>query len=110
LYPFISLYFDKMRFKYGAVQEHEGKAGGEERYAYSATHNELEAIISVINLKIEEEYSLFRQDILQEWVYIATFFADPSIIARIRKLRQVILNEYNNNNVTEYEKLTAKIS
>jgi hypothetical protein len=96
LYPFISLYFDKMRFKYGAIQEHEGKAGGEERYAYSATHNELEAIISVINLKIEEEYSLFRQDILQEWVYIATFFADPSIIARIRKLRQVILNEYNN--------------
>ena len=66
-----------MRFKYEAIQEHEGKAGGKERYAYSATHNELEAIISVINLKIEEEYSLFRQDILQEWVYIATFFADP---------------------------------
>jgi hypothetical protein len=42
--------------------------------------------------------------------YIATFFADPSIIARMRKLRQVILNQYNNNNVTEYEKLTAKIS
>ena len=55
-----------MRFKYEAIQEHEGKAGGEERYAYSATHNELEVIISVINLKIEEEYSLFRQDILQE--------------------------------------------
>jgi hypothetical protein len=50
----------------------------------------------VINLKIEEEYSLFRQDILQEWVYIATFFADPSIIAQMRKLRQMILNEYNN--------------
>ena len=47
-----------MRFKYEAIQEHEGKASGEERYAYSATHNELEVIISVINLKIEEEYSL----------------------------------------------------
>ena len=87
-----------------------GKAGVEERYAYSATHNELEAIISVINHKIEEAYYLFRQDILQEWVYVATFFSDPSIIARIRKLRQVILNVYNNNIVTEYEKLTAKIS
>ena len=86
-----------MRFKYEAIQEHEGKAGGKERYAYSAIHNELEAIISVINLKIEEEYSLFRQDILQEWVYIATFFADPSIIAQMRKLRQMILNVYNNN-------------
>lgn len=69
LYPFISFYFDKMRFKYEAIQEHEGKAGGEERYTYSASHNELEAIISVINLKIEEEYSLSRQDILQGWVY-----------------------------------------
>jgi hypothetical protein len=58
-----------MRFKYEAIQEHEGKAGGEERYTYSASHNELEAIISVINLKIEEEYSLSRQDILQGWVY-----------------------------------------
>ena len=64
----------------------------------------------MINHKIEEEYYLFRQDILQEWVFIATFFADPSIIARMRKLRQVIFNEYNNNIVTEYEKLTAKIS
>ena len=98
-----------MRFKYEAIQEHEGKAGGKERYAYSAIHNELEAIISVINHKIEEYY-LFRQDILQEWLFIATFFADPSIIARIRKLRQMILNVYNNNIVTEYEKLTAKIS
>jgi hypothetical protein len=58
-----------MRFKYEAIQEHEGKAGGEERYTYSASYNELEAIISVINLKIEEEYSLSRQDILQGWVY-----------------------------------------
>jgi hypothetical protein len=99
-----------MRFKYEAIQEHEGKAGGKERYAYSAIYNELEAIISVINHKIEEEYYLFRQDILQEWVFIATFFADPSIIARMRKLRQMILNVYNNNIVTEYEKLTAKIS
>ena len=80
-----------------------GKAGAEERYAYSATRNELEAIISVINHKIEEEHNLFRQDIIQEWVYVATFFSDPFIVARMCKLRQMILNEYNNNIVIEYE-------
>lgn len=108
LYSYISFYLDKMRFKGDAIKERKGDTNPEEQYGYSATHNELEGIISLINDKIEEKYYLFRQDILKEWVYVSTFFAHASIKDRLPRLRKMIISEYNNNIIPEYQSLTGK--
>ncbi len=44
----------------------------------------------------------------REWVYITVYFADLSVIDKVPNLRQMVVNEYNNNIVPEYEKLTGK--
>ena len=73
LYSYIIFHLDKMRFKGEAIKELKGDTNGEEVYAYSATKNELEHVISLINDKIKDRYYLFKQDILKQWVYINTF-------------------------------------
>lgn len=77
-------------------------------FAFSVTDNELQNIIVAINEIIKDKYYLFRQDILKEWVYITVYFADPSVIDKVPNLRQMVVDEYNNNVVPEYEKLTGK--
>jgi hypothetical protein len=106
LYSLINFYFDRMRFKYEAIREHDGKPIDKERFAYSATKNEMEHIISQINQIIGEKYYLFKQDILKEWVYITTFYSDATVIDRMPKLRQMIIKEYNTRIIQEYERLT----
>jgi hypothetical protein len=61
-----------MRFKGEAIKERIGDSTSNETFAYSATQNELENTISLIDNKINEKYYLFRQDILKEWVYVTT--------------------------------------
>ena len=66
LYSYIIFHLDKMRFKGEAIKERKGDTSGGEVYAYSATKNELEDVISLINDKIKDRYYLFKQDILKE--------------------------------------------
>lgn len=112
LYSIINFYLDKMRFRADAIKEHTGvfesDKRGKEAFAFSVTDNELQNIIVAINEIIKDKYYLFRQDILKEWVYITVYFADPSVIDKVPNLRQMVVDEYNNNVVPEYEKLTGK--
>jgi hypothetical protein len=97
-----------MRFKGEAIKERIGDSTSNEIFAYSATQNELENTISLIDNKINEKYYLFRQDILKEWVYVTTSPSQSSTKERLPKLRQMIINEYNNNIIPEYQRLTGK--
>jgi hypothetical protein len=107
LYSYINFYFDKMRFKFDAIEQHQGRRTTSEGFATNVTDDELKEIISIINDRIEENYYLFRQDILKEWTYITIYYADESAKARMPKLRQMVKDEYNNNIKPEYEKITG---
>jgi hypothetical protein len=72
-----------MRFRGDALKEIKGDNGSAEIYAYSATNDEFRNMVIAINDRIKNEYYLFKQDTLKEWMYISTLFAHTSAKDRL---------------------------
>ena len=60
-----------------------------------------------ITAKLENKYYLFKQETLGEWIEVSTLFFHPSALQSVPKLRTSLIEEYNNQIIQEYEKLTG---
>lgn len=107
LYSFIIFYLDKMRFKGEALKYIHNEKSEEEIYVYSA-NEDINEIFRPIDEKVENKYYLLNQEIFEQYIYVKTLFAHPSTKEAVPKLRKMLVDEYNNSIVIEYEKLTGR--
>jgi hypothetical protein len=111
LFSFIIFHLDKMRFHGDAIKERSGirrEDMPEEVYSYSGSKDEFNEIVTDINDKIKDRYYLFRQKILKEWTYVNTSSTILDAALRLPELRKMIVTEYNDVIVPEYDRLTGK--
>jgi len=109
LYSFLIFQLDKMRFHWQALDklnpplpDNQPKV---ERYVYPDKDGK--QIFDAITRKIEDRYSLFKQDILKEWMNVSALFFHPSALETVPRLRKMLIDEYNDEIIPEYEKMTG---
>jgi hypothetical protein len=109
LYSYFIFQLDKMRFHWQALDklnpsppDNQPKV---ERYVYPDKDGK--EIFDAITRKIEDSYSLFKQETLKEWVNVSALFFHPSALESVPKLRKMLIDEYNNEIIPEYEKMTG---
>lgn len=100
---------DKMRFHWQTLDKlnppQSDNQPKEERYVYPDKDGK--EIFDAITRKIEDSYSLFKQESLKEWINVSALFFHPRALESVPKLRKMLIDEYNNEIVPEYEKMTG---
>jgi hypothetical protein len=108
LYSYLIFQLDRMRFEYEALENSQNtplnQRGGME--GFSASEKELNKIFEGVIAKIEDKYHLFKQEFLKEWMSLITLPYDKSSAEKTPILRKMLIEEYNENILPEYEKLT----
>jgi hypothetical protein len=107
LYSFIIFHLDRMRFVGEVIKKVNNEKSEVEIYGYSDKEN-INEIFRPIEEKLQNKYYLIKQEIFQQYIYVKTLFADESNREAAPKLRKMLVDEYNNSIVIEYEKLTGK--
>ena len=69
---------------------------------------DINEIFRPIDEKVENKYYLLNQEIFEQYIYVKTVFAHPSTKEAVPKLRKMLVDEYNNSIIVEYEKLTRR--
>lgn len=106
LYSYLIFQADKMRFGWEAITKLPGNqsVGDTEKYLQPKDRKE---VFERITSKMEDSYSLYGQEILREWVNVSTIFFDPSATESLTKMRTMLIKEYNDKILPEYEKITG---
>lgn len=109
LYSYMIFQLDKMRFRWEALQKLPGSKPVDESTPeqYSIRSKEDRDLFEKITEKIQDKYSLFKQETLQEWINATALFHHPSALKSVPKVRDMLVNEYNNEIISEYEDLTG---
>jgi hypothetical protein len=100
-------HLDKMKLTGEALDEAEGKPSSG---AYIFTKEELEETIKAIDTKLENRLYLIKYDILKEWVYVKTLVYEPSVVPHIKRLRELLVTEYNEIIVPNYNDVVSQVA
>lgn len=106
LYSYFIFHLDEMRLRGDALQELEGITNPQEVYAYS--QGELDETIKTIDSAIQDKLYLLNYEILREWVYVKTLFSQPQVNPHIHRLRELLVNEYNNVILPSYTEIVGE--
>jgi hypothetical protein len=108
LYSFLIFQFDRMRFTWKSLDDLEKVRKQEdpdqEHYAYST--RERQEMFKDMTKKIEQDYYLFKQDFLKQWINVSIAFTHPSAIGKVPQLNKLLVEEYNKT-IQEYEKISG---
>jgi hypothetical protein len=109
LYSYVIFQLDRMRFMAEAMKKTKGIsqdiAEGGERYLYR--EKEGQQILENITKAMEKKYHLLSQEILSKWMEVYALFSHPIALESTPKLRKMLIDEYNNQIINEYQKLTG---
>jgi hypothetical protein len=105
LYSYVNFQLDKMRFMGDALKAKTGTDTPNDVFAY--LQSEGKDIFSEITERFNDEYYLFKQDFLKDWIYVSTHISDESCIERLPILRQKLVEQYNNVIIPTYYRLTG---
>lgn len=56
--------------------------------------------------RMEQDYHLFRQDLMRLWVNIEKLFANPAVEDKVPEFHELLVEEYNLT-VLEYKKISG---
>ena len=106
LYSYLIFQADKMRFEWEAITKLPGNEpiDDEEKYLQP---RDAEEVFKKITTKMEDSYSLYGQEILREWLNVSMIFFHPSATESLTKMRTMLINEYNDKILPDYEKITG---
>ncbi len=106
LYSYLIFQLDRMRFAWHAFEIKEGRKPEESEYEHFVASGSEKEMIREMEKKIEQGYHLFSQDIMKEWAYFSNLFFHPTSIPKIPALRRMLIQEYNDKIIPEYQNLT----
>ena len=102
LYAYVIFQLDRMKFMGDALKPKTGIDTPNDLYAYPQSERD---IFSEISERIKNEYYMFKQSFLKDWIFANAHISDKSSIERLPILRQEIVDQYNNVIIPEYYRL-----
>jgi len=100
LYSLILFYLEKMRLAGVAL------GVGDDRYLFKK--GEIDGIINELNQAMKDKLDLLNPEALRNWLELQLIIYQEACLPRIRKLRELILQEYNNEIIPKYQKIVGK--
>lgn len=99
LYSLILFYIEKMRLAGIAL------GLGNEKYVFKK--GEIDDIIKELNEAIKEKIDLLNPEALKNWLELQVIVYQQPVLERIKKLRELILQEYNEEIIPKYRKIVG---
>jgi hypothetical protein len=100
LYSLILFYIEKMRLAAKALGH------GEEKYVFK--EREIDGIIRELNDAVKEKLDLINPEALKNWLELQTIIYREPALERMKKLRELILQEYNTQIIPRYRKIVGE--
>lgn len=100
LYSLILFYLEKMRSA-ARVLGH-----GEEKYVFKK--GEIDETIKEINDAIKEKLHLLSPEAVRNWLELQAVVYQEASLPRVKRLRELLLQEYNDEIIPKYQKIVGK--
>lgn len=108
LYSYLIFQLDRMRFTWKSLEDlgkiHKQENPEQQHYVYSSS--EREQMFRDMTKRIEQDYHLFRQDLMRLWINISELFTNPSIEGKVPELNRLLVEEHNKI-IKEYKKVSG---